>query len=284
MSVLPRTDRLRWAVAALFLGLGLALALNPRRCIDFTVFRNGRSAAARRHQLYRAEDGPMPFKYAPPVAVLFAPLALLPRALGRGAVERGLGGAAPARAVDGSAARRPGAAGCRRELGGAGPRRPGGDGPLLRTGGPVAARAGHAGRGGGRRPWGRRRGARSGGPHQAPGGRSPGSSSSSAGAGARSPSARRWCCSPAALLAARVGPGHGRRRAHRLAAASSSGAPSSGSPARIRRAFPPSSWTSLAGSGRRPARGRSGSPSSPPPSSSPRSSWRRGATQARRSG
>jgi len=82
MSVLPRTDRLRWVVAALFLGLGLALALNPRRCIDFTVFRTAGARLLAGTSLYRAEDGPMPFKYAPPVAVLFVPLALLPRALG----------------------------------------------------------------------------------------------------------------------------------------------------------------------------------------------------------
>lgn len=82
MSMLPRTDRLRWVVAALFLGLGVALALNPRRCIDFTVFRTAGARLLAGTSLYRAEDGPMPFKYAPPVAVLFAPLALLPRALG----------------------------------------------------------------------------------------------------------------------------------------------------------------------------------------------------------
>lgn len=82
MSLLPRTDRLRWVVAALFLGLGLALALNPRRCIDFAVFRTAGARLLAGTSLYRAEDGPMPFKYAPPVAVLFAPLALVPRALG----------------------------------------------------------------------------------------------------------------------------------------------------------------------------------------------------------
>ena len=36
---MTRSSRLRWAVGLLFLGLGIALALNPRRCIDFTVFR-----------------------------------------------------------------------------------------------------------------------------------------------------------------------------------------------------------------------------------------------------
>lgn len=82
MSVAPRPDRLRWIVAALFLGLGLALALNPRRCIDFTVFRTAGARLLAGTSLYRAEDGAMPFKYAPPVAVLFAPLALLPRAVG----------------------------------------------------------------------------------------------------------------------------------------------------------------------------------------------------------
>jgi hypothetical protein len=69
-------------VGLLFLGLGVALALNPRRCIDFTVFRTAGGRWLAGTSLYRVEDGPMPFKYAPPVAVLLAPLALLPRAVG----------------------------------------------------------------------------------------------------------------------------------------------------------------------------------------------------------
>ncbi|MGZ6071594.1 MAG: glycosyltransferase family 87 protein [Myxococcaceae bacterium] len=73
---------LRWSVGALFGVLALALALNPRRCIDFTVFRNAGARLLAGTSLYRAEDGPMPFKYAPPVAVLFAPFALVPRAVG----------------------------------------------------------------------------------------------------------------------------------------------------------------------------------------------------------
>lgn len=77
-----RRDRLRWAVGLLFLALGIALALNPRRCIDFTVFRTAGARWLAGTSLYRGEDGPMPFKYAPPVAVLLAPLALLPRAPG----------------------------------------------------------------------------------------------------------------------------------------------------------------------------------------------------------
>jgi hypothetical protein len=77
-----RRDRLRWAVGLLFLALGVALALNPRRCIDFTVFRTAGARWLAGTSLYRGEDGPMPFKYAPPVAVLLAPLALLPRAAG----------------------------------------------------------------------------------------------------------------------------------------------------------------------------------------------------------
>jgi len=77
-----RRDRLRWAVGLFFLVLGVALALNPRRCIDFTVFRTAGARWLAGTSLYRAEDGPMPFKYAPPVAVLLAPLALLPRTIG----------------------------------------------------------------------------------------------------------------------------------------------------------------------------------------------------------
>ena len=77
-----RGNRLRWVVGLLFLGLGVALALNPRRCLDFTVFRTAGARWLAGTSLYRAEDGPMPFKYAPPVAVLLAPLALLPRTAG----------------------------------------------------------------------------------------------------------------------------------------------------------------------------------------------------------
>ena len=77
-----RGTRLRRVVGLLFLGLGIALALNPRRCIDFTVFRTAGVRWLAGTPLYRAEDGPMPFKYAPPVAVLLAPLALLPRGVG----------------------------------------------------------------------------------------------------------------------------------------------------------------------------------------------------------
>src|SRR5262245_40907900 len=75
-------NRLRWVVGGLFLVLALVLALNPRRCIDFTVFRTAGARLLEGTGLYRAEDGPMPFKYAPPVAVLFVPFALLPRAVG----------------------------------------------------------------------------------------------------------------------------------------------------------------------------------------------------------
>ena len=74
--------RLRWIVGLLFLGLALAFALNPRRCIDFTVFRTAGARWLAGTSLYRAEDGPMPFKYAPPVAVVLAPVALLPRPVG----------------------------------------------------------------------------------------------------------------------------------------------------------------------------------------------------------
>ncbi|HZJ53260.1 MAG TPA: glycosyltransferase family 87 protein [Myxococcaceae bacterium] len=77
-----RGEHLRRAVWPLFLLLGVLLALNPRRGIDFTVFRTAGERWLAGTSLYRAEDGPMPFKYAPPVAVLFAFLALVPRGLG----------------------------------------------------------------------------------------------------------------------------------------------------------------------------------------------------------
>ena len=82
MRAPSRTELFRWAVVTLFGVLALALALNPRRCIDFTVFRTAGARLLAGTSLYRAEDGPMPFKYAPPVAVLFVPLALIPRAAG----------------------------------------------------------------------------------------------------------------------------------------------------------------------------------------------------------
>ncbi len=82
MSTAARGERLRWAVGLLFLGLGLAFALNPRRCIDFTVFRTAGARWLAGTSLYQAADGPMPFKYAPPAALLLAPWALLSRSVG----------------------------------------------------------------------------------------------------------------------------------------------------------------------------------------------------------
>jgi hypothetical protein len=75
-------ERIRLAVLPAFYVLGVLLALNPRRGIDFTVFRTAGERWLAGTSLYRAEDGPMPFKYAPPVAVLLAFLALIPRGLG----------------------------------------------------------------------------------------------------------------------------------------------------------------------------------------------------------
>lgn len=65
-----------------FAGLAVAYALHPRRCIDFGVFRTAGERFLAGTALYRSEDGILPFKYAPAVAVLFAPLALLPRTAG----------------------------------------------------------------------------------------------------------------------------------------------------------------------------------------------------------
>jgi hypothetical protein len=62
--------------------LATVYALHPRRCIDFGVFRTAGERFVAGTALYRAEDGILPFKYAPAVAVLFAPLSLLPRTMG----------------------------------------------------------------------------------------------------------------------------------------------------------------------------------------------------------
>ena len=70
---------------ALFLALATlatVYAHHPRRCIDFGVFRTAGERFLAGTALYRSEDGILPFKYAPAVAVLFVPLALLPRAAG----------------------------------------------------------------------------------------------------------------------------------------------------------------------------------------------------------
>ena len=75
-------DRARLLLFAALVTLATVYAHHPRRCIDFGVFRTAGERFLAGTPLYRAEDGMLPFKYAPAVAVLFAPLALVPRQLG----------------------------------------------------------------------------------------------------------------------------------------------------------------------------------------------------------
>ena len=76
----PEMGRLLLFLA--LLTLAVVYGHHPRRCIDFGVFRTAGERFLAGTPLYRAEDGMLPFKYAPAVAVLFAPLALASRQLG----------------------------------------------------------------------------------------------------------------------------------------------------------------------------------------------------------
>ncbi len=66
--------------AALLLGLLLLALLNALalRTNDFQVFHTAGARALRGEPVYRAEDGRFPFKYAPVVALLLAPVGALP--------------------------------------------------------------------------------------------------------------------------------------------------------------------------------------------------------------
>jgi hypothetical protein len=75
-------DRARLLLFIALVALATVYAHHPRRCIDFGVFRTAGERFLAGTPLYRAEDGVLPFKYAPAMAVLFAPLGLVSRPLG----------------------------------------------------------------------------------------------------------------------------------------------------------------------------------------------------------
>lgn len=66
-----------WAVAAVLLALNAVHAWVYKRQEDFAVFHRAGVRFAAGDALYQLADGIMPFKYAPVVALLFAPLAPL---------------------------------------------------------------------------------------------------------------------------------------------------------------------------------------------------------------
>src|SRR5215813_10077752 len=84
-GALPATPawqlRARWLVVAL-LALWVVQAWLTKHGYDFEVFWTAGGRLLQGEPLYRASDGPMPFKYAPPVALLLVPFALLPERLG----------------------------------------------------------------------------------------------------------------------------------------------------------------------------------------------------------
>jgi Glycosyltransferase family 87 len=67
------------AVLAALASVGATLGANPRRAIDLGVYLQASRRFVAGEPLYRASDGALPFKYAPPAAAFFAPLASLPR-------------------------------------------------------------------------------------------------------------------------------------------------------------------------------------------------------------
>jgi hypothetical protein len=74
----PRWERLaRWLVPVVFAGWIVQAWLN-KEPYDLEVFRLAGARVLHGEALYRLSDGAMPFKYAPPVALLLVPLAGVP--------------------------------------------------------------------------------------------------------------------------------------------------------------------------------------------------------------
>ena len=74
-----RRRRLAWIIALVILtAAALVLGAHPRRGIDLRVYLTAAQRFFEGTSLYRASDGAMPFKYAPPSAAFFLPLLVFP--------------------------------------------------------------------------------------------------------------------------------------------------------------------------------------------------------------
>lgn len=70
--------KVEWALLAVLAVAAVAVGQHPRRGADFRVYLTAAERFREGADLYRADDGTMPFKYAPVTAPLFLPFTALP--------------------------------------------------------------------------------------------------------------------------------------------------------------------------------------------------------------
>ena len=75
----PRASlKVEWALLLVLAVAAVAVGQHPRRGVDFRVYLTAAERFREGTDLYRAEDGTMPFKYAPVTAPLFLPFTVVP--------------------------------------------------------------------------------------------------------------------------------------------------------------------------------------------------------------
>ncbi|RKH00201.1 DUF2029 domain-containing protein [Corallococcus sp. CA053C] len=70
--------KVEWALLLVLAVAAVAVGQHPRRGVDFRVYLTAAERFREGTDLYRAEDGTMPFKYAPVTAPLFLPFTVVP--------------------------------------------------------------------------------------------------------------------------------------------------------------------------------------------------------------
>lgn len=70
--------KVEWALLLMLAVAAVAVGQHPRRGVDFRVYLTAAERFREGTDLYRVEDGAMPFKYAPVTAPLFLPFTVLP--------------------------------------------------------------------------------------------------------------------------------------------------------------------------------------------------------------
>ncbi|RKH07791.1 DUF2029 domain-containing protein [Corallococcus sp. CA047B] len=70
--------KVEWALLLVLAVAAVAVGQHPRRGVDFRVYLTAAERFREGTDLYRAEDGTMPFKYAPVTAPLFLPFTAVP--------------------------------------------------------------------------------------------------------------------------------------------------------------------------------------------------------------